>query len=43
LTRQQSSLVAVSIVEMTPFQQRYRPSGLNLVTAAVVLWNTVYL
>ena len=24
-------------------QQPYRASGLNLVTAAVVLWNTVYL
>ncbi len=24
-------------------QQRYRASGLNLVTAAVVLWNSVYL
>jgi Transposase and inactivated derivatives, TnpA family len=24
-------------------QQRYRASGLNLVTAALVLWNTVYL
>lgn len=24
-------------------QQRYRTSGLNLVTAAIVLWNTVYL
>ena len=24
-------------------QQRYRASGLTLVTAAVVLWNTVYL
>ena len=24
-------------------QQRYRGSGLNLVTAAIVLWNTVYL
>lgn len=24
-------------------QQRYRASGLNLVTAAVVLWNTTYL
>ena len=24
-------------------QQRYRPSGLNLVTAAIALWNTVYL
>jgi len=24
-------------------QQRYRASGLNLVTVAVVLWNTVYL
>ena len=24
-------------------QQRYRASGLNLITAAVVLWNTVYL
>ena len=24
-------------------QQRYRASGLNLVTAVVVLWNTVYL
>jgi len=24
-------------------QQRYRASGLNLVTAAVILWNTVYL
>lgn len=23
-------------------QQRYRASGLNLVTAAIVLWNTVY-
>jgi hypothetical protein len=23
--------------------QRYRASGLNLVTAAIVLWNTVYL
>ncbi len=23
--------------------QRYRASGLNLVTAAMVLWNTVYL
>ena len=26
-----------------PQQQRYRASGLNLVTAATVLWNTVYL
>ena len=24
-------------------QQRYRSSGLNLLTAAIVLWNTVYL
>jgi hypothetical protein len=24
-------------------QQRYRASGLNLVTAAIMLWNTVYL
>ena len=24
-------------------QQRYRASGLTLVTAAIVLWNTVYL
>jgi len=24
-------------------QQRYRTSGLNLLTAAIVLWNTVYL
>jgi hypothetical protein len=24
-------------------QQRYRDSGLNLVTAAIVLWNTVYM
>jgi TnpA family transposase len=24
-------------------QQRYRASGLNLVTATIVLWNTVYL
>jgi hypothetical protein len=24
-------------------QQRYRASGLNLVTAVIVLWNTVYL
>ena len=24
-------------------QQRYRASGLNLVTAAIVLWDTVYL
>lgn len=24
-------------------QQRYRASGLNLVTAAIVLWNTVFL
>lgn len=24
-------------------QQRYRAGGLNLVTAAIVLWNTVYL
>ena len=24
-------------------QQRYRASGLNLVTAAIVLWNTVYM
>jgi TnpA family transposase len=24
-------------------QQRYRTSGLNLVTAAIVLWNTVFL
>lgn len=24
-------------------QQRYRADGLNLVTAAIVLWNTVYL
>jgi TnpA family transposase len=24
-------------------EQRYRASGLNLVTAAIVLWNTVYL
>ena len=24
-------------------KQRYRASGLNLVTAAIVLWNTIYL
>lgn len=24
-------------------QQRYRASGLNLVSAAIILWNTVYL
>jgi TnpA family transposase len=24
-------------------QQRYRASGLNLLTAAIILWNTVYL
>ena len=24
-------------------QQRYRASGLNLVAAAIMLWNTVYL
>ncbi len=24
-------------------EQRYRASGLNLVTAAIVLWNTVYM
>lgn len=24
-------------------QQKYRASGLNLITAAIVLWNTVYL
>lgn len=24
-------------------QQRYRASGLNLLTVAIVLWNTVYL
>jgi hypothetical protein len=24
-------------------KQRYRASGLNLITAAIVLWNTVYL
>lgn len=24
-------------------QQRYRASGLNLVTAAIILWNTIYL
>ena len=24
-------------------QQRYRASGLNLATAAIVLWNTIYL
>ena len=24
-------------------QQRYRASGLNLLTAAIVLWNTTYL
>ena len=24
-------------------QQRYRASGLNIVTAAIVLWNTVHL
>jgi hypothetical protein len=24
-------------------QQRYRASGLNLITLAIVLWNTVYL
>lgn len=23
--------------------QRYRASGLNLITAAIILWNTVYL
>ncbi|SEN79906.1 Tn3 transposase DDE domain-containing protein [Duganella sp. CF517] len=28
---------------MTFEQQRYRASGLNLVTAAIKLWNTVYL
>lgn len=31
------------IRERTFEQQRYRASGLNLVTAAIVLWNTVYL
>jgi len=25
------------------FEQQHRASGLNLVTAAIVLWNTVYL
>ena len=25
------------------FEQRYRASGLNIVTAAIVLWNTTYL
>lgn len=24
-------------------QQRYRASGLNLITAAILLWNTVYI
>jgi hypothetical protein len=31
------------IRDQTFEQQRYRASGLNLVTAAIVLWNTVYL
>ena len=31
------------IRDRTYEQQRYRASGLNLVTAAIVLWNTVYL
>ena len=37
---------AIGISCPDPFRfeaQRYRASGLNLVTAAIVLWNTVYL
>jgi len=28
---------------LRPQNQRYRASGLNLVVAAIILWNTVYL
>jgi hypothetical protein len=28
---------------LAPQDQRYRASGLNLVAAAIVLWNTIYL
>ena len=31
------------IRDRTYDQQRYRASGLNLVIAAIILWNTVYL
>jgi hypothetical protein len=32
-----------TVVDRSFEQQRYRASGLNLITAAIVLWNTVYL
>ncbi len=36
------SSTALEIRDRSFEQQRYRASGLNLVTAAIVLWNTVY-
>jgi hypothetical protein len=33
----------MAIIDRTFENQRYRASGLNLVVAAIILWNTVYL
>jgi len=35
--------IAVIVKDRTFENQRYRPSGLNLAVAAIILWNTVYL
>lgn len=43
LSRAVFSNRAGEIRDRTIEQQRYRASGLNLLTAAIVLWNTVYL
>jgi hypothetical protein len=40
---ERSSSTAWEIRDRTYKDQRYRASGLNLVVAAIVLWNTVYL
>jgi hypothetical protein len=38
-----SFIASVEIRDRTFENQRYRASGLNLVVAAIILWNTVYL
>ena len=40
---EQMAELACVCVDRTYENQRYRASGLNLVVAAIVLWNTVYL
>jgi hypothetical protein len=47
IRRSTSSILSISSVgrirDRSFDQQSYRASGLNLVTAAIVLWNTIYL